>query len=360
MKMKIGDKVKFLRETGGGVISGFRDKNIVLVQDEDGFEIPVPVSDVVPDSEDSYEGGTWGKPKAPVKAVPHKPEHAPEPQFTSSKPVPHPAFERREGEKVNMYLAFIPNNPDNMVETTFDTYIINDSNYFSTVTYLCAEGNAWKARFGSTIEPNTKEFVEEISRSQLDEIARVAVQALFYKRDKAFSLKPATSVEMRIDGSKFYKSGAFKPSPFFTEPALVIDVVKDDTPVKTMFVNAAAMQEALMGHSVKEKPKRPAEPLEQIKDNNNIEVNLHAYALFDSTDGLSASDILNRQLQKMNEVMEKHKKDTGRHIIFIHGKGDGVLRTRILRELSYKYPSCRVQDASFREYGYGATLVIIG
>ena len=34
--MKIGDKVKFLNEIGGGRVSGFQGKNIVLVEDEDG------------------------------------------------------------------------------------------------------------------------------------------------------------------------------------------------------------------------------------------------------------------------------------------------------------------------------------
>ena len=38
--MKIGDKVRFLSEIGGGVIVGFQDKSIALVEDEDGFQIP--------------------------------------------------------------------------------------------------------------------------------------------------------------------------------------------------------------------------------------------------------------------------------------------------------------------------------
>ena len=45
--MKIGDKVRFLSEVGGGIISGFKGKDIVLVEDEDGFEIPTPINDVV-------------------------------------------------------------------------------------------------------------------------------------------------------------------------------------------------------------------------------------------------------------------------------------------------------------------------
>ena len=45
--MKIGDRVKFLSETGGGRIAGFQGKNIALVEDEDGFQIPTPLSDLV-------------------------------------------------------------------------------------------------------------------------------------------------------------------------------------------------------------------------------------------------------------------------------------------------------------------------
>ena len=52
--MKIGDKVRFLSETGGGRISGFRSGNIVLVEDEDGFEIPTQKSEIVVVESDKY------------------------------------------------------------------------------------------------------------------------------------------------------------------------------------------------------------------------------------------------------------------------------------------------------------------
>ena len=45
--MKKGDKVRFLSETGGGIVAGFQGKNIVLVQDADGFEIPMSINEVV-------------------------------------------------------------------------------------------------------------------------------------------------------------------------------------------------------------------------------------------------------------------------------------------------------------------------
>lgn len=45
--MKIGDKVRFLNDVGGGIIAGIQSGNIVLVEDEDGFQIPTAMTDVV-------------------------------------------------------------------------------------------------------------------------------------------------------------------------------------------------------------------------------------------------------------------------------------------------------------------------
>ncbi|MDY5417104.1 MAG: Smr/MutS family protein, partial [Sodaliphilus sp.] len=54
-----------------------------------------------------------------------------------------------------------------------------------------------------------------------------------------------------------------------------------------------------------------------------------------------------------------NKKKLGQKIVFIHGKGEGVLRRALLDELKRKWPRCAVQDASFQEYGFGATQVTI-
>ena len=57
--------------------------------------------------------------------------------------------------------------------------------------------------------------------------------------------------------------------------------------------------------------------------------------------------------------MDANLRQPGRKIVFIHGKGNGVLRAAIEKELSHRYKGHRVQDASFREYGFGATQVTI-
>jgi dsDNA-specific endonuclease/ATPase MutS2 len=88
-------------------------------------------------------------------------------------------------------------------------------------------------------------------------------------------------------------------------------------------------------------------------------VDLHIHELLDTTAGLSNTDMLNVQLREFNRVMTDNLKFKGQKIVFIHGKGEGVLRQAVLQELKKKYPRCQSQDASFREYGFGATQVTI-
>lgn len=356
--MKIGDEVRFLNEVGGGKVVAFRDKNVVLVKDGDGFEIPMLINEVVVVESDSYDR-KFNAAKADKPVAPPKPETVRR-EKTADVQAAAGGFhaERREGEKLNIYMAFVPVNSEDMVSTMFDTYIINDSNYFVTLSYLSAEGMAWNARFEGTLEPNTKFFVEELGREDLDKIARVALQMIAYKREKPFALKPALSVELRIDGSKFYKTGAFKKNDFFVEPTLIYDVVRDDEPVRGIFADAGKIREALLEKDVPA-PSRKT-PAAKPRKNDTVEVDLHAHALFDSTEGLPSSDILSRQLAEVRDVMEKYKRNKGQRIVFIHGKGDGVLRSAVLKELKRHYPSCRTQDASFQEYGFGATLVVVG
>ncbi len=95
------------------------------------------------------------------------------------------------------------------------------------------------------------------------------------------------------------------------------------------------------------------------KNDDTVVIDLHAHSLLDTTAGMSSVQYLNYQIEKFREVLDKYKSDKGRRIVFIHGKGEGVLRHAILHELQYRYKSYQYQDASFLEYGYGATQITI-
>src|SRR5690349_1073878 len=48
MKFKIGDKVSFLNDKGSGMVSNIVNNFRVLVTNEDGFEVPVSIGEIVP------------------------------------------------------------------------------------------------------------------------------------------------------------------------------------------------------------------------------------------------------------------------------------------------------------------------
>ena len=349
--MKIGDKVRFLSEVGGGIVKGFQGKDIVLVEDADGFDIPMPMRECVVIDTDDYNMKRKAAPapsKAEEPAKPMKPEM----------PAVQRQPETRGGDMLNVMLAFVPEDVKAISSTSFEAYLVNDSNYYLYYTYLSAEGKAWNVRSHGLVDPNTKLFLEDFAKDVLNEMERVAVQFIAFKDGKTFAMKPAVSVELRIDTVKFYKLHTFRESDFFEEPALVYDIVTNDVPVKQVYVSAEDIQVALLQKKEVEKPR--SQPIVKRSSSNGIiEIDLHINELLDDAHGMSNSEILNYQLDKFREVMERYKGKREQKIVFIHGKGDGVLRKALLDELKRKYSTCRYQDASFQEYGFGATLVTI-
>ena len=349
MSIKIGDKVRFLNAVGGGTVRRFIDKNIVSVEEEDGFETPVLIKECV------IIESIGGETKPSVKIMPSQSltkDTTPPP--VSKKEVE--VFETREGEKLTVALAFLPNNPKSLQNTSYDCYLINDSNYFLFVNYANKSGDQWRSRYTGIIEPNMKIFIEEVLAGELNELERICVQCIAYKTDKLFTVKNPVSADIKIDIVKFYKLHSFRENDYFDEEALVFSLVRNDVPERPFHIDAKELAKA-MKEKEPEKPRQISTKKESAKQ--LIEIDLHAMEFLDSLVGLSNSDILNYQLEKFREILQQYQHQKGQKIVFIHGKGEGILRKSIIEELKIKYKSYYYQDASFREYGYGATLVQI-
>lgn len=389
--MKIGDKVRFLSESGGGVIAGFQGKNIVLVEDEDGFQIPTPINDVIQVIDDDYStgkvvGSTLPKPTSVKNALTSsatddKEEPIDDDPSTKEISFRAPAEERKGGNLLSCYLAFVPMDMKDMTHTRFESYFVNDSNYYVRFAYLSAEGNSWKLKSSMEVEPNTKEFIEEFGKEDLNDLGHVAIQLLSYKRDKSFMLKPTIDVQFRIDTVKFYKLHTFQENDFFELPALLYTIVENDKVTRPLVVDSKQLKEEMYQKEPKDHievtkadekendtyvrrynaRKQTGNPF-QLKhrgDEDIVVVDLHAHELLDTTTGMSAIDILNFQLQKFRDTLQQYKDKKGQRIVFIHGKGEGVLRRALINDLNYRYKKYQYQDASFQEYGYGATQVTI-
>lgn len=353
--IQIGDTVRFLNSTGGGVVRRI-EGNIAYV-DEDGFETPTLLRECVVVATATPAPRTApvaaAKPAAPSSPAPAPKEAAPQPALTVE--------ETPEGEKLNIVLAYEAANLKRLNDTTFDTYIVNDSNYYLYFTYMTRadEAKEWTLRYAGMVEPNIQLFIEEIAGSDLTAMDRVAVQCIAYKEGKEFKMKSPVAVETALDTTKFFKLHCFKPNPYFDHDVIALDIVKDDVALRRMVIDSGRLEEGLKAKKAVDRPVRRPVQKHQPKKPGLLEIDLHISELVDSTAGLSPADMLNLQIDEFRKVMDANLKNKGLKIVFIHGKGEGVLRNALMKELNHRYKGHQVQDASFREYGFGATQVTI-
>ena len=235
-----------------------------------------------------------------------------------------------------MFLSFVPVNVKELSKTTFECYLVNDCNYYIDYTYASIENAAWTLRSQGTIEPNTKLFIEEFGHAMLNDIERVGVQLIAYKLDKPFAPKQPVSIDLRIDTTKFYKLHTFRESLFFDEPTLEYDIVRDDQPSRPLVISAQELKRA-MQEKEPHPERQPARAAKKLDRNEMIEIDLHAHEVLETTAGMSAGDIKEYQLKMFRDTMDAHLKEKGRRIVFIHGKGEGVLRQALISELKHRY-----------------------
>lgn len=346
---QVNDIVRFLNQMGGGRITRIVE-NMAYVEDEDGFEQPALLRECVVVESAKSKPTAYDKPIAPL----------PSKEVIIEAPKTMPVVETEDGDELNIVLAYEPREIKHLNTTTCDAYLVNDSNYYLYFTYLTKSDNdsEWIMRYHDVVEPNIQVHIEEFNHSLLAQMDRVAIQYVAFKKDKGFKLKNPALVEHRLDTTKFYKMHCFHDNEYFDTPVIALDIVKNDRPVRMITVSSADLERAMKEKRPQDRPQRQ-QVKKQPKSNEIVECDLHINALLDTTAGLSNKDMLEVQLDEFRRVMNENIKRKGAKVVFIHGKGEGVLRKALLDELKRKYPRCEAQDASFREYGFGATLITI-
>ena len=356
--VKIGDKVRFLSSVGGGIVARIQG-NTAYVVDEDGFETPSLIKELVvvgeaaiPNFSNTYE--------IKESASQQKINNAPLQSEYEEEYIP---TEIDGGDSLNVVLAFVPENLQKLSTTSFETYLVNDSNYYLSFSYISRndDNTLWTCRHIDTLEPNTQLFIGLLNRDEINEIGHVMLNIIAYKKDKPFDAKPAMSVERRIDVTKFFKLHCFTENMYFDEKVIAYDIVKNDSPYSNNNNPIKELKNRFEEKKAGDRThiKKPVFKTNIKKVDDIIVVDLHISELVDTTAGLSNADMLNLQIDTFRKVMNQNAKKSGQKIVFIHGKGEGVLRNALLKELNHRYKGNDVQDASFREYGFGATQVTI-
>ena len=138
------------------------------------------------------------------------------------------------------------------------------------------------------------------------------------------------------------------------EPSQI--VVIDNHLAKNAFRSTSAKK------VLSEKAELPKKQIKSIKPKDRIkpamEVDLHIHQLVPSERGLTAHDKLNIQMDTAKRQVDFAMSKNIQRVVFIHGIGEGVLRAE-LEYLFRRYDNITYEDADYKKYGRGATMIYI-
>ncbi len=361
MQYNVGDKVKFLKDTGGGVISNVTREGKIYVRIEEGFDVPVLPSELIlehkteKDEPDSsfYEHVDEGVKEEPVNRDKRNEQSQ---NFSETDPAEeqNPAGDSdTENDEIFVYLAVVP---DSEKGNNIDIYLINDCDY--RILFFAgykSEGKGCNYIQSGLLEEHTKILLTTTTEKELIDTPEILVQFVFYKKREFTYHEPASCiVDLKLMESVAGK--LFIDNDFFEEKANIIPLMVNGGNDILSDVSQDAIDEAIIQKEFAVNEKKQA--TRQVKHPAK-EVDLHIHELVDDESGLSQNEMLDIQKKKFREELESGMEKQVKKIIFIHGKGNGRLRYEIRHCLDRDYPTLKYQDASFREYGFGATMVIL-
>ncbi|MDD5570628.1 MAG: DUF2027 domain-containing protein [Bacteroidales bacterium] len=358
MKFKEGDKVSFLSEKREGIIKKIINDKMVSVEIEDGFEIPVMADELIKTGEIEFE--TEKELITETPEINEEPETSEEEEDYESDLFLTLAPLVSEG----VYIAYIPQNKDNLLLDDIHIYLLNHTEYDILFTYSIKQNNDLCGIDFDRAKPETKILLGEIERTQLEEWSDIFLQILFFKEGK-YEVKMPVVNSSKVNPVKFSKEESYQYCSLIDKKCITVRIYsenKTELPLQNEQIWRKEKIEKpkikVVGH-ISDYEKVQPMPSKHIIDKGIAEVDLHIEELVDKTSGLSNGEMLTIQINYFRKTLESAIANNFSKIIFIHGVGDGVLKSEIRKILEDSYPKCNFYDAPMAKYGMGATEVEI-
>lgn len=329
MKLRIGDKVRFLNETGEGVITRFGDKNTAYVEMPDGFEIPYAVKQLVPIHTELI-----------INSEAENLDLNPESGVTDA-----------------LYFVIEPDHELPMLVSDYNIYLFNSSSYNLLFSYSIKDEAYFQTLKHGEIGAYQKILLKTVKASFLKEYPYHKIECLLFKNVHYRGQIPVSETVF-VNPSNLNHSSLIKHEEF--KLPVYAFLIKDEFIVSQNVEQDLSAEDIARLKKLKEAnsfQKTSKSHKEQLK-NLEKEIDLHIEELVDNISGLSSHEMLSIQLEKFEKELDKALENGVKKLIFIHGVGNGRLKMEIHNALKAT-PGVTFQDASYKLYGFGATQVNI-
>lgn len=350
--LKPGDEVRFLNATGGGKVVKIVDSRMALVAIEDGFEIPVLMSELV-----VVQSGPTPARQAATEALEKELEAKQMAEAEERDQARKTQLRRfaRNPEQEGFYLAFVPHEQQWLLTGPLDVVLVNHSPVELLYTLHIQTEEKWLNVDYGQLEPYSKAVVETISRDDLNHWSRGVVQGLPVFDQAKQPMKPLHAPFV-IKPSRFYKDGSYLPMAVLGEKALFVQL----EPFAALSMHSSAGNEKAAEETPQ--PKLPAKEKPFIEKYRTAEgeavVDLHIGELVSNISGLSSHDMFNIQMDHFHKALNSAIAEDYHKVTFIHGVGNGVLKHAIIKALE-NFEGVGNRMASMSKFGVGAIEVLI-
>lgn len=364
MKFQVGDKVKFLNEKGGGIVSKILSPTLVNVMVEDGFEIPTMTGELIKVDpkgkvesmfdenfnvrlDDRLPEREEGKPRS------QPPESTAEPDRQS----PLGNFSFRTKNPPGVYLAFVPHEQNWLVTGPAEIYLVNHTPY-QVLFALFLEGEKdIKGKDYDVVFAGHRLLLATVEREELPDWSQGIIQMIFYDEHPTKVYLPS-STNFEVSPSRLSKEENYTETQFIGEKSLIISLAQLSSMTRLLtredvhLSEEAAMQQKarhLKSGSLIEKHQTGL---------HEAVVDLHIEELLDQHAAMTPQDMLKYQMDYFKRCIDSAAEKNFRKVTFIHGVGNGTLKNAIIKKLN-DYEQMENHLASIAKFGVGAIDVTI-
>lgn len=377
MQYRIGDKVKFLNQKGGGQVSKILNSTTLNVMIEDGFEIPCLISDIIKvAAPQSYAEKIFNQDPS-VGEVPFETrritgqtekqenlEHIQQEQedeyaaYERISPL-HKGYVSKDPQVSGVYLAYVPHDQQWLLTGFIDIYLINYTNYEILYNYAVKSNDTFYGVDFGNIPAQSKILVQTIERDEFNQWDNGIIQILFHAEENKNWVQPLNS-EYRVRATKYAQAESYIYPVFLREKALLLSLCKMSEHEKnTVLIHQTNNEDIVLKPSLAKVEKGKTPISKHLLSKDTAEVDLHIGELMDDYYMLTPAEMMQIQLNYFTKCLEDAILQKIHKVIFIHGVGTGTLK-REMQLILKNYEGVHCFEASMAKYGMGAIEVFIG
>jgi len=330
MKLRIGDKVRFLNEKGEGVVTRIKDNTTVFVEMSDGFEIPYLASKLVAIHTELI-----------VDKNTENIELIPDANIADA-----------------IYFVVEPDHEMHLLRNEYNLYLYNASAFNMLYTYSIKDDAYYQALKNGSVGPYQKVLLKQVKIQFFKDFQQHTIEAVLFKNSH-YRRQVPISESIYIDARNFASGETIKHSEFkFPVYAFLLKDEFLNTQTVEAILNEDDIKRLRTIKEFKTKEKVSRSHKEYLKSLEK-EVDLHIEELVDSIKGMGSHEMLSVQLEHFEKELDEAILKGMKKIVFIHGVGNGRLKQEIIAILK-TIKGVTYQDGSYKDYGFGATQVNIG